>query len=276
MKYTHLFATDMDYTLLLPGKDISKENLEAIKALDEAGVAFTLSTGRSSYLTTKYARALDIKVPIITSNGGALYDYSLHKDIYSNDFSEECLRAQLKLIFENNLDATGYSSSGLYLSKDSSRGEFLNNYNSTEPEYDKIPLFDLTPEILEREDIPAFNKFLLISPPSDVLSKFQAMPELEVVSSAKDFQDIMCAGATKGNALMVLADKMGIPRGNTFAIGDADNDLSMLSAAGTAIAMGNSTPEVLKVADYVTDICENDGFAKAIFEIVLPMVKGSK
>lgn len=274
MKYTHLFATDMDYTLLLPGKDISEENIKAIKALDEAGVAFTLSTGRSSFLTTKYARALGLKFPIITSNGGALYDYSQHKDIYSNDFSEECLRAQLKLIIDNKLDATGYSSSGLYLSEGTSRSDFLNNYNATEPDYDKIPLYKLTSDILDSEQLPTFNKFLLISPPADVLAQFKAMPELEIVSSAKDFEDVMCAGATKGNALMVLADHLGIPRANTFAIGDADNDLSALEAAGHAIAMGNSTSAVLEAADYVTDICEKDGFAKAIYDYVLPLVKG--
>ncbi len=48
MKYNSLLATDMDYTLLMPGQDVSPENVRAVKALRANGVAFTLATGRSS------------------------------------------------------------------------------------------------------------------------------------------------------------------------------------------------------------------------------------
>ena len=259
----------------MPGKAISEENIKAVKALEEHGIAFTLSTGRSSFLTGKYARVLDIKVPIITSNGAALYDYSLHKDIYSDDFSDECLRAQLKLIFEQGIDATGYSSSGLYLAPGTKRRDFLINYNATEPDYDKAPLYELTPDMLDGK-LPKFNKFLLVGADQKTVDQFRNMDELDVVSSAKDFEDVMRKGATKGNALMVLADKLGIPRTNTFAIGDADNDISMLDAAGKAIAMGNATPEVLKLADYITTTCKENGFAKAIYDYVIPMVEANR
>ena len=70
MKYNSLLATDMDYTLLMPGQDVSPENVRAVKALRANGVAFTLATGRSSYLVGKYAQDLEIDIPIITGNGG--------------------------------------------------------------------------------------------------------------------------------------------------------------------------------------------------------------
>ena len=53
--YKALLAADMDFTLLAPGKDVPEGNKKAIKALKEAGVAFTIATGRSSFLVGKFA-----------------------------------------------------------------------------------------------------------------------------------------------------------------------------------------------------------------------------
>lgn len=264
----------MDYTLLMPGKPVSPANAEAIKELDNAGVAFTLATGRTSYLTGKYVRALDIKVPLITSNGGALYDYSLHKDIYSNDMDADTL-IRLKVLFDSfpGTDITGYSADGIYCVPDSSRRDFIADYNIDEPDHDKAPILDLN-EFFEGNILPSFNKFLLVSPPPALLREILTFPELEVVSSAKDFYDVMRAGSTKGGALLRLADTLGIPRENTIAIGDSENDISMIEAAGVGIAMSNSTYDVLAAADHTTASCEEDGFAQAVHEIVLPMVRG--
>ena len=54
-----------------------------------------------------------------------------------------------------------------------------------------------------------------------------------------------------------------------MAIGDGDNDSSMLEAAGFAVAMGNGTKAIKKMADAVTDRVENEGFARAIYKYVL-------
>ena len=72
MKYNSILATDMDYTLIMPGKDVTPENARAVRALRENGVAFTLATGRSSFLVGKYAEDLGIDIPIITGNGDSL------------------------------------------------------------------------------------------------------------------------------------------------------------------------------------------------------------
>ena len=77
--YKALLAADMDFTLLSPGEDVPEGNKEAIKALKNAGVAFTIATGRSSFLVGKFAENLGIEVPIITSNGASLFDAGIRK-----------------------------------------------------------------------------------------------------------------------------------------------------------------------------------------------------
>jgi len=269
--YSFLVASDMDYTLLMPGREISPANLKAAKALQDKGGALTLATGRTSYLTGSYARALDIKIPLITSNGAALFDPLAFKDIYSLDFSESTLKTLLTLFLENNANATGYSSEGIFFLPESSRREFIADYNNTVTDDIKALTGEITKEVFESKSYPSFNKFLLVAPSEELLGEVKKLPGIQIVTSAKDFYDVMPVGPSKGDALLKLADYLDIPRENVFALGDSENDISMLEAAGHGIAMKGSDPEVLKVAEYVSDTCEEDGFAKAIYDFILPL-----
>ena len=243
MKYNSILATDMDYTLLMPGKDVTPENARAVRALRENGVAFTLATGRSSFLVGKYAEDLGIDIPIITGNGGALYDPAAKRDLVSKDIPEAKFRELMETMLSRKIDATIYSVTGIYFSP------------------------------LARDIIPTFNKFLLIAPPEDFVEELKADKSLTVVSSAPAFYDVMTADVSKGDALLELADYLGIPRENTFASGDSENDLTMLESAAYGIAMGDSAPNVISAASFVTSTCEEDGFARAVFEFVIPRAK---
>ena len=54
-----------------------------------------------------------------------------------------------------------------------------------------------------------------------------------------------------------------------IAIGDGINDISLLSTAGLAIAMGNALDEVKAVADYTTLGVAQNGLAAAINKFLL-------
>ena len=66
-----------------------------------------------------------------------------------------------------------------------------------------------------------------------------------------------------------LAERLGISIADTMAIGDAENDLPMLKAAGHSVAMGNAVAAVKKVCDYETGTCQENGWAAAVFRYVL-------
>ena len=74
---------------------------------------------------------------------------------------------------------------------------------------------------------------------------------------------------SKGNALLWLAAERGIPIEETMAIGDYENDVSLVAAAGFGVAMGNAIDAVKQVARAVVSDCENDGVAEAIEQWVL-------
>lgn len=256
--YKFLVATDMDYTLLLPGQPVSEANKRAVEAVYEAGGCVTLATGRTFYLTGSYARDLGIKIPLITSNGAAISDPVLFKDVKSVDFPASVLESLVSLFIRENVDATGYSSDGLYFFDNSSRREFIADYNASVPDDIKV---------VELSDLShSFNKFLLIRPSETVVSVIKSIPGLQVVSSAKNFYDVMMAGTSKGLALKSIAESLGVKM--TFALGDSDNDLSLLETADYSIAMKDSSIE--QFADYIAPRCEDDGFAKTVYDYILP------
>ena len=271
-RYKALLAADMDFTLLSPGKDVPEGNREAIKALREAGVAFTIATGRSSFLVGKFAESLEIDVPILTSNGGSLFDAKTRKQFASKDFEDAKIRSLLRFLMDRSADATLYSDEGIFFCPCSSRKYFVEGYNEGVEPAKQSPIVDIGLDFPDKEKIPNFNKILLISADENLINTLSADPELEVISSAPNLFDVMCNGVTKGRALLSLAEHLNIPASQTFAIGDSDNDLSMIEDAAYGIAMGNATDNCKAAAQYITANYDSLGFAKAVYEYIIPLV----
>ena len=262
--YRALLAADMDYTLLAPGKDVPEGNKEAIRALKKARVAFTIATGRSSFLVGKFAEDLNIEVPVITSNGGSLFDAGARKQFASRDFEDKKIRNILRYLLDNDADATLYSDEGIFFAPCSGRKFFVEGYNVGVVSSKQAPIIDIGMDFPEHDIIPAFNKILLINPNRAVY---------EMLSSGPGLYDVMPKGSSKGDALLRLADYLGIPEANTFAIGDNDNDVSMIEAAHYGIAMGNATEKAKKAAYYITADYDSLGFAKAVYEFIIPLTE---
>ena len=273
-KYKAILAADMDYTLLAPGKDVPAGNKEAIKALKQAGVAFTIATGRSSFLVGKFAEDLDIDVPIITSNGGSLFDARTRKQFASRDFENKKIRTLLRYLLDNDADATLYSDEGIFFAPCSSRKFFVEGYNVGVEPSKQAPIIDIGPDFPDQTVIPCFNKILLINPNPEIYDILAKDPELEAICSGPGLYDIMPKGSSKGNALLRLAEYLNVPAENTFAIGDNENDISMIAGAHYGIAMGNATEGAKKAAYYITADYDSLGFAKAVHDFIIPLVRG--
>lgn len=99
----------------------------------------------------------------------------------------------------------------------------------------------------------------------DVLPDLQRLvPELNPVVSSKHWIDIMPPEVNKGVALRTLAEKLGVRREDTAAIGDYLNDYAMLEAAGWAVAMGNAHEDLKRIADDVVETNDENGALRRI------------
>lgn len=84
-----------------------------------------------------------------------------------------------------------------------------------------------------------------------------------IFGKGRDFGDFTQKHVTKATAVAVLLDRLNLKREDTFAFGDAVNDLEILQYCQTGVAMGNASDELKAVADYVTSNVSDDGIFNA-------------
>jgi Cof subfamily protein (haloacid dehalogenase superfamily) len=92
---------------------------------------------------------------------------------------------------------------------------------------------------------------------------------LQVVRSFDRYVEITNREASKGKAVEWLAQRWGIARDEVIALGDQDNDRSMIEWAGLGVAMGNAVEGVKAMADYIAPTASDDGVAEVIEKFVL-------
>ena len=95
-----------------------------------------------------------------------------------------------------------------------------------------------------------------------------ALP-VEMVDAESSSLELTAIGVDKGVGLTKLCEALGIPVSASIAVGDADNDLSVLRAAGLAVAMGNALDSVKAISDVTVADCDHDGCAEAIYKYLL-------
>lgn len=130
----------------------------------------------------------------------------------------------------------------------------------------------------QRGDLGAPPKIMLEVAPErrdQHIAEIEALcgDQVYVAWALPDRVEFMRRGVDKGVALRTLVERVGGCVERVLAIGDADNDLPMLRAAGTGVLLGNAKDEV-KAAVAGEDVrigpgMAEDGFAKMVWEYAL-------
>ena len=129
-------------------------------------------------------------------------------------------------------------------------------------------------DMAEMDPNDHYVKFMFIGDEADVDRWHEALPQAirdkyYIVKSTPQHLEFMHKDATKGSGLLALAELLGIDRSETMALGDQQNDLTMIEAAGLGVAMGNAVPEVKAIADVETMTQNEDGVGVAVEKWVL-------
>ena len=90
-----------------------------------------------------------------------------------------------------------------------------------------------------------------------------------LVLAAALYFGVRAAHSSKGSGLQALCRCLNIPVSAAIAIGDSENDCSMLRDAGLPLAMGNAIDDVKAASEYVMPDCDHDGVAEAIERFLL-------
>ena len=265
MKY-RLVATDLDGTLLNQSGNVSVQNWKAIEEMKKRGVHFVPASGRCFMELPAQIRESEWIRYYILSGGAVIYDKA------TDHFEMTCPEKKLKdraldVIFQYPiclLAHTGRDSCVDVLQHEASAYESY-NMNSYWVEYaleKEKPVENFKDYVYRLEQIPMMVIFFRNM---DDLNTCKALLEREkdllVVQSDPCNLEVVSKKAGKGNALLSLAETLGIDRSSTVAVGDSLNDRTMLEEAGLSLAMENALPEMKEIADKV--ICDNDSHCAA-------------
>ncbi len=271
MRY-QLVAIDLDGTLLRTDHTISPYNQKVIRELIARGVHILIATGRTFTAAKQYHNLLGLESPMINCNGGFVYDPVAKDALFGYPISKRERMRIAELFEEAEAFYMFYTDNTIYAKDHRYLIEKWDEENQRLDEENKINIVvsqDLA-SILKELDEPIY-KFLGIEENEskwrvlyDTLKKEK---ELEVVSSFKAAIDIMEKGITKGKALQSVADYLKIPMEAVIALGDNDNDATMLEAAGLGIAMENATDAAKASADDITHHHEDDGVGRTLNDL---------
>lgn len=273
MKYK-LLCLDMDGTLLDKEKNISEINKNAVKKAVEKGVKVAICTGRVFTSAYYYSDILEIKTPIIASNGSYIREKDRDEVIYKNPLSIAQCRKLASVLQANDIYFHFNTTSEIITDKLLYTSEFYVKSNKTMPENRQIKVNVINDwEKTFKQYDGEIVKCNAIEMHSDKLNKVKNeiinLGDFEVASSWNNNFEVMNKSVSKGHAIQVLANYYDIDKQSIVCIGDSENDLSMIKTAGLGIAMGNAPDYVKNQADYVTDTNSNNGVAKAIEKFIL-------
>ena len=259
-----LICTDLDGTLLRADKTISEENVGAIEYFKSEGGLFTFITGRMPMYVPYIYNTINPNAPFGCINGGGIYDHRTGK----YDYTVELDRSALKLVeaVDRELPMIGIQVNTfecVYFNKDNeamvnfrretAAPNIVCHYNDVREPLAKVVFGDES-----EENVLALAK---------LLSKHELADSFDFIRSDRTLYEILPKGNSKGGVLMKMCELLSIDPARSVAVGDYDNDVSMIKAAGLGIAVANATPSVMAVADSVTVSNEEHAIAKIIYDL---------
>ncbi len=282
MSAIKLVVSDMDNTLLGKDNRISAANQQAIADLKAAGIHFALATGRTHLTTRAYAWQIDNNEPAITCNGGMISRLLSGDLLFQEALPDNSLTPLLNFLSQHDCRYLIYTANSVYSSPNNERFSFFQDYNHFarscgQPE---VAVKIITTQHLKSHwqedksflDGPALKLFALSQNLDLLLNLRQLVEADDRLSCAQSMQgnlDVMPAGASKGTALLSLADHYGLSKSEIAVFGDQENDLPMMAEAGLAFAMANAGHEVKAGADRVAPDHDLSGFAAMVYRYIL-------
>ena len=270
-----LVVSDLDGTMLDVGHHIPEENIKAAQALRDAGIGLTLATGRMDGMARLFVHELGITLPIIACNGAIIRDCKTETIIKQHSLPGAQSRALMAWLLKLEIDFLAYHADAVFYPDQSISIQYFHDYNSRAQSLGMkmIPVYTL--ENNYKSSSVDFVKIMVRIPDPDRLTALCAfidsLNQCEAVQSMDYAIDVMAKGVSKGQALQELAAWLKLDMQNIVALGDHDNDVSMIHAAGTGIAMGNATQSVKSASDVQTSENHEAGFAKAVYRYILPV-----
>lgn len=262
-------VSDLDGTFLNTERSIPDKNMKLLKDLHLAGVPFIPATGRPFVAIPEEIFSVGRAPFAITANGAAITDMETGKVVYSRYLDRQRALNLYERIKDLGATFDIFANGTVYTQR--SQWESIAHFPISK-EHIKLmqeirePLDMTIPEIIDFTG--EVRRVTVICDTKTKMEQIRAIveadPSLVCVSSGMNDLEISDVGANKGASIQWLMNHMHGLMKDVIAFGDSENDITMLQAAGTGIAMKNGMPAAKDAANMITT-CSNDQAGVAHF-----------
>jgi hypothetical protein len=265
-----LVLSDVDGTLLTSDKILTEASIDAVRALHAAGIRFTVTSSRPPQGLAMLVDPLAVDAPIGAFNGAVFVDRSLVA-LDQCPMPPDVAARAVQLVDEAGVDPWLYTATHWFV-RDVD-GPHV-QHESSVTSYVPTGTADLIGAL--GDDAGAPVKVVGFSDDHDRVAAAEGAVAaalggaVSATRSQAHYLDVTHPDANKGAVVVYLARSLGIPPEAIATIGDGQNDALMFAPSGTSIAMGNASDDVKALAGHMTAANDDDGFARAMYEIVLP------
>jgi Cof subfamily protein (haloacid dehalogenase superfamily) len=261
-----LVIADVDGTLVTQDKILTERAREAVRTLLAAGIAFTITSGRPPLGMKMLIEPLELKDPIAAFNGGVIVRPDLSV-LQQHLLPQTAAQSAAEIIAQHRLDLWLYTDKEWFVRKRQA------------PHVDREEwTVKFPPKVAASYDGLLARTAKLVGVSDDYAAVARCEQDVQKqcgtqVSASRSqpyYLDVTHPQANKGEVVTALSQMLKIPPAKIATIGDGPNDVLMFQRSGVSIAMGNSSEEVKKGAKYVTASNQEEGFAQAMEQFVLP------
>jgi len=264
-EHVRLVVADVDGTLVTPEKVLTPRARAAVRHVIDAGIAFTITSGRPPLGMKMLIDELQLVGPITAFNGGLVVRPDLSV-IRERLVPREAVQSAIDILSADALDVWIYTDADWRVR------------SRHAPHVDREEWTVKFPPIVVATFEDVFDRVVKIVGVSDdheamarSVTKVQQTcgPHVSAALSQPYYLDVTHPKANKGEVIADLSALLAISPEHIATIGDMPNDVLMFERSGVSIAMANASTEVQQAAKFVTTSNTEEGFARAMERFVL-------
>ena len=266
-------AIDLDGTLLHSDCTVSEYTKNVISRACREGIMVVPTSGRCYRSIQEQVKGIEGIRYCISSNGTAMTEVETETFVYNHKIPQELAYEIYSYIRQEKGFVEIYSDNDTYVENDvrhifydvSGNKTFCDNLFAT-----TIPI--LSANLLLKRGLMKVNKFSgcfdTVEKTQRFVDKFEKTEGVIITRPFPYSFEIFYEGSNKDEGLRILCERYGIDRSDVIAIGDSNNDISMIEFAGTGAAVSNAMDVLKEKADIVIGSNDEDGPAHFLEEIL--------
>lgn len=257
--------SDVDGTVVTSRKEVTDRTRAVAAKLRERGIQLAIISGRPPEGMRMLIEPLALTAPIGGFNGGAITRTDMTV-IEERLLPPDIARASAAFLQKRDLDVWVFSE-GLWYARDPKGPHVDRESHATQ----------LRPVIVPDLEQPLATAHKVVGVSDDHAAVLQCERDMAEMLDGKAaasrsqpyYLDITHPLANKGDSVGTLARLMGLDMQRVAVIGDSFNDVGMFAKSPLSIAMGNASDEVKRLARFVTEANDDEGFANAVEKYIL-------